>query len=651
MVTYDDLDPCYLPNGRICFSSSRYPGIAPDLRGRTTNLYVVEGDGTALHRITTERYGADTPSVDPQTGEIVYARWWRSNREVKPSLVEAGKWAPPPPPPLLEPGPVFESVAPSDFSGPNSWFLASIHPDGTELSMYAGFRFDRDATQAWRPSFLPDGTVAVLFPTETPFAGRPGEGKGLRIFTRGIGVPRTLGGPRNFEGAMKNAFVYASVAALPDGRLLVSAARTSDTPDFDLYVQSTNNGTPQRVHGTFLQELDATPIVARDVPPVIEDKAAPRTTDEVYMTIDDAYERGGSFRFLVENIFTNAPVDFPLASAPPLGKDLTIEFYMAPQLQSVGPRDLPILIDKQRIPSSGKIDVELPAGVPLFEVLRTPDGDLVQSRDGQVYHVGGQNFGQAGATARCVGCHTGHSTMAVPDDVAWTNLATSADIEVSKTRPGSASVPDRYRPENLVDRDTTIRVGDWVGVVDTRGDHWFSLAWGETLEVRELVLYSRDQNLASLNVSLRQDQLPATTIPVEGPFGLEGTRIPLAPGTLVDSLRVDLDVGSETFVTMTEIEVIARSSASPLVAFRRGDADCNAVIDLTDASRMFGGLFRNAGFCCEAAADVDTDGRVNLADPLFLLNYLFLNGPTPEAPFERCGESASGLACTAEGCV
>ncbi len=77
---YDDLDPCYLPDGRICFVSTRYPGIGPNHRVRSTNLYVMNSDGADLHRITTERFGADTPAVDPATGQIVYARWWRSAR-------------------------------------------------------------------------------------------------------------------------------------------------------------------------------------------------------------------------------------------------------------------------------------------------------------------------------------------------------------------------------------------------------------------------------------------------------------------------------------------------------------------------------------------------------------------------------------------
>src|SRR5688572_1932090 len=78
--TYDDLDPCYLPDGRICFVSTRHPGVAPDTRLRSTNLFVVDASGANMHRITSERFGADTPAIDPSTGQIVYSRWWRTGQ-------------------------------------------------------------------------------------------------------------------------------------------------------------------------------------------------------------------------------------------------------------------------------------------------------------------------------------------------------------------------------------------------------------------------------------------------------------------------------------------------------------------------------------------------------------------------------------------
>jgi len=549
-TTYDDLDPCFLPDGRICFSSTRYPGVAPDLRGRTTNLYVVESDGTALHRITTERYGADTPTVDPTTGQIVYSRWWRSiphaPRRVPgkavPEVVTippGGYYHQPPPRPPIVARDAVTGLDPADFLGLNSWFLSSINPDGTDLAMHSGFHFNRELTQAWRPSVLSDGSVAALFVTETPFSGLPHE-KGLRVFEGGIQRPDDLGGPNTFQDARVNDYVYSSVAALPDGKLLVSAARAETPNDFDLYIQTADRGsTPQKLGGSPFQDLDAVPIVVRELPPVIADRIAPTTTDEVYMSVEEAFEKGGSFQFIVENIFANAPVDVDLPSAPPLGKNLTIEFYMAPQRESVGPRDLPILIAERRIPPSGRVAIDLPADVPLFEVLRTPDGKFAQGRDLQVYHVGGQNFGHAGTVARCVGCHTGHSTMAVPEDPSVTNIAPSAELEVSGTRRGPTAT-ESWRPENLVDRDTASSVGEWGSLRDDRNKHWFSLSWGERVEAEELVLHSGDPGIQSAEIFFFATRVRSGTVgrevaplDVEGPLDPTGTRIAIPRGSSV----------------------------------------------------------------------------------------------------------------------
>ena len=690
LETYDDLDPCYLPDGRICLSSTRYPGIAPDLRGRTTNLYVMEADGSALHRITTERYGADTPTVDPTTGQIVYSRWWRSipsgARLASSSTQNSGaaddeedelplQTTPPGghygsisrPPPLPPSAPIVPSralttVDPVEFSGLNSWFLSSINPDGTGLAMHSGFHLDRELTQAWRPSLLPDGRVAALFVTRTPFTGVTHE-KGLRVFYGGIRKPDDLGGPNTFADEADdrvNDLVYASVAALPDSRLLVTAAKAEFPTEFDLYVQDAKvDSVPERLESSPFQELDAVPIVVRQRPPVIPDTIAPTTSDEVYMSIEEAYAKGGSFQFVAENIFGNSPVDVDLPAAPPLGHNLLIEFYMAPQRDSVGPRDRPLLIAKRRVPPSGRVAIDLPANVPLFEVLRTADGQFPQGRDRQIYHVGGQNFGHAGVTARCIGCHTGHSTLAVPEDPSFTNIAPGAEIAISGTKRSGG---EALRPENLVDRDTTPEVGEWTGRRDAQGDHWFSLSWAEQVEAQELVLYTSDAGIESAEVSFLADAVPANGATesitsarlahqtVDGPLLPTGTRVQVPVGLKFRALHVALQAPSSGNATIAEIEVVGRSVEDPFVGFRRGDADCNKYLDMTDAFAVFGALFMGSSFCCESAADVDSDGTVNLADALSLLNYLFLNGPVPAEPFSSCGETRSPLPCEEQVC-
>ena len=40
-----------------------------------------------------------------------------------------------------------------------------------------------------------------------------------------------------------------------------------------------------------------------------------------------------------------------------------------------------------------------------------------------------------------------------------------------------------------------------------------------------------------------------------------------------------------------------------------------------------------------AAANVNVDAAVDLSDPVYLLNNLFLGGPEPAPPFPSCGRS------------
>ena len=178
------------------------------------------------------------------------------------------------------------------------------------------------------------------------------------------------------------------------------------------------------------------------------------------------------------------------------------------------------------------------------------------------------------------------------------------------------------------------------------------------MEAEELVLHSGDPGIQSAEIFFFATRVRSGTVgrevahlDVEGPLDPTGTRIAIPEGLQFQSLRVSLDARA-TSATIAEIEVLGRSVEDPFVASRRGDADCNKFLDITDALSVFGALFLGRGFCCEAAADMDVDGTVNLTDPLGVLNYLFLNGPAPAEPFlSGCGEARSPLPCVEAVCA
>jgi len=673
---YDDVDPCYLPDGRICFVSTRYVGIASDGRLRATNLYVVNTDGSDLGRITSERFGADTPVVEPATGRIIYSRFWRTG-----SFGDVGEE---PPEDVLPGSPGYEAIVlePSDrilrgitdegFPGVNSWFLAAIHPDGNGLQMWSGFHLDRELTQAYRPSFLPSGEALAVFLPVTPFVGYP-RGYGLRRFTAGPGAPVPLGGPQLFPRAHELPptvnYTYASAEGLPDGRLVVSAVPAEDeTGNYALYTQENSETAPVLLYDDpDALDLDAIPLLARPVPPIIEDQATELMSDDAPRDSDEAFEEGGSFTFLCENIFFNAPVDVPIPNAPPVGERLTIEFYLNSQRQSPTGRDPPILIGALEIPPGGRIEEAAPAGTPLFEVLRRPDGSVALGRDGQIFHVAGSNFGRAGGTARCVGCHAGHSQIAVPEDPRWTNLAPSAAVKANSRRVfGRLNLRD-FGELNLVDRRTGTPETEWSGE-EGAATAGFDLRWNTILSGRELVLYGtsqgegpigvRNQVVRGLSVktSLRGEEKESFDVAEE--IRPEGTRVDLDADLEFDRLSISIPAESVTGLyegrggaALAEVEVIARAVGEPTLLFRRGDANCDLRINISDPIAIVQVLFQGAQpFCCEAAADTDDNEKTDLTDAIYILNFLFRGGPGLPEPSDCAPVSVATLLCDEGAC-
>lgn len=85
-------------------------------------------------------------------------------------------------------------------------------------------------------------------------------------------------------------------------------------------------------------------------------------------------------------------------------------------------------------------------------------------------------------------------------------------------------------------------------------------------------------------------------------------------------------------------------------AFRRGDANLDDRLDLSDASYTLSYLFlgRPTSLDCEDAADSNDDESLNVADATYTLAYLFRGATPPPAPLDHCtiDPTPDALTCT-----
>ena len=71
---YDDIDPCYLPNGKIMFASTRSERVVFCLGTSVATLHVMDGDGKNLHPVSE----GPITEIDPcvmNDGRVVHMRW------------------------------------------------------------------------------------------------------------------------------------------------------------------------------------------------------------------------------------------------------------------------------------------------------------------------------------------------------------------------------------------------------------------------------------------------------------------------------------------------------------------------------------------------------------------------------------------------
>ena len=130
------------------------------------------------------------------------------------------------------------------------------------------------------------------------------------------------------------------------------------------------------------------------------------------------------------------------------------------------------------------------------------------------------------------------------------------------------------------------------------------------------------------------------SFPLALPFGAND-RPRLAVGKFNGDGRQSIVIANATTGQVEVLEDVAcRGEILAVPEFRRGDANQDGTVGLTDAVTVLQHLFAaGEALACEDAADTDDNGALNLADPVRILAFLFNSGasPAPPGPLE-CGE-------------
>ena len=137
----------------------------------------------------------------------------------------------------------------------------------------------------------------------------------------------------------------------------------------------------------------------------------------------------------------------------------------------------------------------------------------------------------------------------------------------------------------------------------------------------------------------------------ESVFGIETTATFTAPGEYTVTASIDdgfEGCSEELFYGFGRpATATAKVEVTGDVEFLRGDANTDGELNITDPVATLGVLFLAwKPLSCDDAADVDDDGELNITDAIAALSYLFLAAELPSPSFGTCGPDATkdGLA-------
>ena len=162
-----------------------------------------------------------------------------------------------------------------------------------------------------------------------------------------------------------------------------------------------------------------------------------------------------------------------------------------------------------------------------------------------------------------------------------------------------------------------------------------------------------DQSLLRLEFAVSPSaQLgETTTIVLDDSYNLPSC--PAADPNCVPGPAVNYVIYDGMSISPIKIDGVIEFDSTP--GFRRGNTNGDSGVDLADALFVVNYLFAGGQQPnCLDSADINDDGSLDISDTVYLLNYLFVSGPTPAAPGpQNCGPDPTddNLDCIlASGC-
>ena len=552
---YGDFSPAYLPDGRIVFSSSRYPSLSGSCGQRALNLYVMNGDGSEMHRITTERAGAIDPYV-LSSGQIVYSHWVDNMNA--PSPADGGLQP-------LEPERNFAS---------SFWILWSANPDGTGAGRYAfdGGKF-QDKGGLYQAREMPDGRLVYTYRSAGNLLGstlatsiallKPGDGTGNNI--SGIGDPSNLEAPHAL-----------SPTPLPDGQIIFSY-----TPSANVSTDNKNWTTAKFNYGLYVtddklkdvhmlyddptqDELDAVAVYPRTAARITDSPFTKRVSD------DPAVNLGTTATLHNGNIYADLPLELREILSPLAGSIVAVDFYDDSQTFTTSKefpmtrKQLPHFIGSVPVNPDGSFTAVVPADRPIFYLLRTSTGVVnraITSPPVQTYtsFVPTHDYLRPGQIAECVGCHRGHMVNAdVTLREGKTNFARLAVATASSSLDTYNNAAFRVNDNRLSDGK-----GNYAWASNKEKTPWVQLNWMVPITVNEVVLYPRVQKNAQVG-NARLFFSDGTSIPFSFPLTGDSPLTLSFSSRMVSWIRLQVVSGNGTSLGLTEMVVHGDSSTIKL---------------------------------------------------------------------------------------